>query len=99
MSAELAARRTAAAAVAADFKRETDGYLDAGGPRPDFDLWAWRLHTELGLVLDHLDAETPDPAAGQLAQIRLVLDMVLGDEYADRQYALEQIDHIMRSGR
>jgi hypothetical protein len=60
VSAELAARRTAAAAVAADFTREADAYLDDDGRRPDFDSWAWRLHTELRLVLDRLDAETPE---------------------------------------
>jgi hypothetical protein len=32
----------------------------------------------------------------QLEQIRLVLDLVLGNELADRQYALEQIDDIIR---
>ena len=57
MSAELDARRTAAAAVAADFTRETDAYIDADGPRPDFAAWAWRLLSELRLILAQLDAE------------------------------------------
>jgi hypothetical protein len=43
-------------------------------------------------------AEAPDLMARQ-AQIRLVLDLVLGDELADRQYALEQIDGILRGER
>lgn len=33
---------------------------------------------------------------GKLAAIQLVLDQVLGDELADRQYALEQIHDILR---
>lgn len=51
MSAELEARRTSAAAVLADFKRETDAYIAGSDPRPDFDSWAWRLYTELGLMV------------------------------------------------
>jgi hypothetical protein len=45
--------------------------------------------------------DEPEPPAGivmaaQLAAIQVVLDQVLGDEYADRQYALEQIHEILR---
>jgi hypothetical protein len=55
MSAELTARRTAAAAVLADYRRESGG-LDMTGRA----LWAERLASVLGLVLDELgrtDAE------------------------------------------
>jgi hypothetical protein len=82
VSAELAARRTAAAAVADDFKRETDAYIDAGGPRPDFGSWAWRLHTELRLVLDRLDAGEPGPLE-HLGQ-RGILRQALTDAIAYR---------------
>jgi hypothetical protein len=77
VSAELSARRTAAAAVTADFRHEADRYIDAGGPRPDFSAWAWRLHTELRLVLDRLEDEKPtakpEPEPAKLAAIREVL--------------------------
>jgi hypothetical protein len=71
--AELAARCTAAAAVLADFKRETDAYLDdpaKATPRPDYSMWAWRLSSELRSVLQQLEGEaaetTAPPAAAQL---------------------------------
>jgi hypothetical protein len=54
--AELEARKTAAAAVVADFKRETDESIDAGGPLPNYQAWAWRLYTSLGLLLDGMEA-------------------------------------------
>ena len=100
MSAELAARRTAAAAVLADFKRETDKYIDTSGtvPRPDMGMWAWRLSSELASVLQRLEAEaaeaTPDPAVAQLAEVRRVLG-AFNWELDDRQYALEKIDQIV----
>jgi hypothetical protein len=50
MSADLTARRTAAAAALADYRRESDG-LDMTGRA----LWAERLASLLGLVLDELD--------------------------------------------
>ena len=97
MSAELAGRRTAAAAVLADFRQETDRYIDAAGavPRPDMGMWAWRLSSELASVLQRLEAEDADPGpAAQLAEIRLVLE-AFDWETDDRQYALEQIDDIV----
>jgi|HubBroStandDraft_6_1064221.scaffolds.fasta_scaffold3629240_1 hypothetical protein len=69
--AELAARRTAAAAALADFNnlrqdREPGGLTIA--------TWAARLAAELGSLLEQLGRETPSHAADLLAQIRLVLD-------------------------
>lgn len=61
MSAELAARVTAARAVLADFKRETGRHLDDPArtvPRPDYGMWAWRLSSELGSLLARLDEES-----------------------------------------
>ena len=95
MSAELAARRTAAAAALADFRREMDKYIDSKGavPRPDMSTWAWRLSSELGSVLQRLDVEDgQDPA--QLAKVRQVLK-AFDWETDDRQYALEHIDDIV----
>lgn len=100
MNAELAARMTSARAVLMDFRREDDAFVADDSyqtPVPDYGRWASRLAAELHSVLTQLDVEKPDPAAGQLAQTRLVLEQVLGDEHADRQYALEQIDDILRS--
>lgn len=64
VTAELQARRTAAAAVAADFDREIDAYLDrpAGTAGPDYSTWAVRMRAELRSLLED---EKPDPAAGQ----------------------------------
>jgi len=64
MSAELGGRRAAAVAVLADFKRETDGYLDDPAravARPDMGMWAWRLSSELASVLQRLDDEDAAP--------------------------------------
>ena len=74
VSAELAARRTAAAAVLADYTREA-----ATAGTADRALWAARLADALRYVLDELDAgdraAARFPAAAvQLAEIRLVLD-------------------------
>jgi hypothetical protein len=52
VSAELAARATAAAAANADFRRVTDEYLDRGGPVPDWSAWAFRLSAELTSLTD-----------------------------------------------
>jgi len=94
VSAELAARRTAAAAVLADYMREASGADTA-----DLALWAARMADMLSHVLAVLDEG--DRAAGQfptaavqLAEIRLVLE-ALDWETDDRQFALEQIDQIV----
>ena len=93
MSAELAAHRTAAAAVLGDFRRESDNALcNARHGELDWIDSALRLAVELESLLREL--ERPDPAADQLAQIRLVLDS-FDWETDDRQYALEQIEQIV----
>lgn len=101
MSAELAARRTAAAAVLGDFRRAADEFIDDNTrtvPRPDYSMWAFRLASELMSVLQRLEVEageaTPDPAAAQLAEVRQVLE-AFDWEFSDRQYALEQINDIV----
>ena len=45
--AELAARVTAARAVAADFTAAADGFIDHGAAEPHWQDWAWRLSSEL----------------------------------------------------
>jgi hypothetical protein len=59
MSAELAARITAAAAVAADFDREVDAYLSRppGTAAPDYSRWAFRMRAEVRSLLDQLARE------------------------------------------
>jgi hypothetical protein len=101
VSAELKARRTAAAAVLGDFRQATDKHIDdttCSVPRPDYSMWAWRLASELGSVLQRLKVEdsddAPDPAAAQLTEIRSVLE-AFDWETDNRQYALEQIDGIV----
>jgi hypothetical protein len=89
MSAELAARCTAAAAVLADYQRSAAEGADVAGRA----LWAARLADMLSHVLTGLGAQVPT-AAAQLEEIRLVLEAF---DWAvdDRQYALEQIDQIV----
>lgn len=131
----MAARRTAAAAVLADFRREVKAFcedLSNRAPEPDAIAWAQRLAAELRSVLEQLAAETLDPAdpadtsvwrdgyeagardeaasfaphpggretsadraAAQLAAIRALFE-VFDWETDDRQYALEQIEDIVR---
>ena len=92
MSAELAARRTAAAAVLADYQRAAAEGADVA----DRALWAARLADMLSAA-----ARRPGrPVAGtaeQLEEIRLVLE-AFDWETDDRQYALEQIDQIVSGG-
>jgi hypothetical protein len=64
ISAELAARITAAAAVRADFHREVDDYLDRDGERPDYSSWAFLLERALQQVLDGIG----DPDLSGIAQ-------------------------------
>ena len=94
MRAELAARRTAAAAILADYHRavETADVMDRA-------LWGARVADMLGHVLAVLDdgdrAAAQFPAAAvQLAEIRLVFD-AFDWETDDRQYALEQVAQIV----
>lgn len=129
MGAELAARRTAAAAALADFNAQ---------PVEDeqwttWAIWAERLAHHLQSLLGGLDTEQPEPSAPhrsdvlnyehfdccgqgmvpkpgpleqlgaeavarQVEQIRLVL-VAFDWEHDDRQYALEQIDDILRGER
>lgn len=76
--AEEAARRTVALAAAGDFQAERDAY-SAGGPAPDWQTWALRLASAVGLLaaapaggrdLDDLD---DDAAAGWEALGRLAV--------------------------
>jgi hypothetical protein len=59
--AELAARRTAAAAVRTDFERASYEYAMQGAPVPDWATWAQRLSIALAGLLDIAEgAETGD---------------------------------------
>lgn len=82
MNAELAARRTAAAAVLADYRRELH---TAPLSRPPGREWMLRLAEELGSVLAALDAE---PASGGLDdRQRQMLGSALADAVAFRDPA------------
>ena len=99
MSAELAARRTAAAAVLGDFRRADAaffGHSPRAAPKPNYSDWAARLATELASQLRRLDTEDggQSAATAQLAEVRQVLD-AFDWETDDRQYALEHIDDIV----
>jgi len=96
----MAARRTAAAAVLADFRHAADEFIDdttGTVARPDYSAWAFHLASELGSVLSRLDqedSEAPDGAAAQLAEVRRVL-AEFDWQFHDRQLALEEIDGIV----
>jgi hypothetical protein len=89
VSAEQAARITAAAAVLSDYQRAAAEGADVA----DRALWAARLADMLALVLDG-DGELPAGPSEQLEEIRLVLE-AFDWEFDDRQYALEAIDRIL----
>jgi hypothetical protein len=94
VSAELAACRTAAAAVLADYAEA----CATGADVADRALWAARLADTLGLVLAGLAAVVIPPgepaAMQQLEEIRLVLE-AFDWELSDRQLALEAIERIV----
>ncbi|MGH3271726.1 MAG: hypothetical protein ACRDN1_22080 [Trebonia sp.] len=90
MSAELAARRTAAAAVLADYRRSAAEGADVA----DRALWAARLADMLASLLDVPRGPAAAGPAEQLEEIRLVLE-AFDWSVDDRQYALEQIDGIV----
>ena len=90
MSAELAARRTAAAAVLADYasvhqRRRRRGPGTVGRPA--------RRHADA--AARRAGGQARAGAAEQLEEIRLVLE-AFDWETDDRQYALEQIDGIVK---
>jgi hypothetical protein len=104
VSAELAARRTAAAAVLADFRAAEAAFERGLRDRPAYPAWALRLAQHLRYVLDAPGAD--DQATGQLEEIRLVLEasgwqadppdiFALKDAAGDWQYALGQIDDVV----
>lgn len=95
MSAELAARRVAAAAVLADFRRNAEGTDTIGRA-----LWADRLADMLMFVLFELDAcerareqEVTSPS-GQLAEIRRIL-RDFAWETDNGHYVLEAITQVV----
>ena len=90
MSAELAARRTAAAAVLADYRAAV---ASAPLTNPPGREWMLRLASVLG---DLLDAHDED--ARRLDAIREVLSH-FDWEYHDRQLALEAIERIADGGQ
>jgi len=96
VSAELAARVTAAAAVAADFDREVDAYLDRppGTAAPDYSRWAFRMRAEVRSLIDGIAGIPADDPAQKLAAIRTLFQTFCW-ETDDQQYALEQIEEIV----
>lgn len=79
MSAELAARRTAAAAVLADFRAAEAAFERGLRDRPAYPAWALRLEQHLRYVLVELDAldvqagTTVTLTAGQYAVVAKAL--------------------------
>jgi len=99
MNAELAARVTAARAVADDYTAAADCFIDHDGPEPPWQDMYFRLSAELRHLAGEMDGvlEAQQQAAaqaGKLAAIRGVLD-AFDWEHDDRQYALEAIERIV----
>ncbi len=104
MTAEHEARRTAAAAVVADFQREINAWTrHRAGIKPDMATWAFRLRDYLLSLLAQLDADDaeetftrpqPHPAAAQLAVVRLLIES-FDPEADDALGVLEQVDDVL----
>lgn len=92
MSAELAARRTAAAAVAADFHTVMVAWQH-GGERPDYAAWAQRLEQHMRYVLDALDLQDHIDS-GQLAEVREMFAR-FDSGRDDLQYFIERVEQIV----
>jgi hypothetical protein len=88
VSAELEARRTAAAALLADYQRAAEGADVA-----DRAMWGARLADALGYLL----AAPSDPGSAEAAQLAAIRAVLAGFdwEFHDRQLALEEIDRIV----
>jgi hypothetical protein len=97
---ELAARRTAASAVLADFRSTTAAEALVNGPSVRWSSLAGRLASVLDMVQEVADspAAAPEPEPGKLGAIRAVLDAFDWEHY-DRQYALERIEQIADGSR
>jgi hypothetical protein len=99
MSAELDARRVAAAAVLADFDRWEHGDVFSVDGAGDWPAWAERLAAHLRSLLEQLDADTAAEqahecrAGARLEEIRAIF-AVFDWTADDQQYALEQIEDI-----
>lgn len=98
MNPELAARRTAAAAVLADYKAAVDS-----APLHKPVGREWTLALALALALSGLLAASGELTEAQDANARMVSEVraVLADPGRvadDRQYALEQIESIVLAG-
>jgi hypothetical protein len=88
MSADLSARRTAAAAALADYRNANADMMGRA-------LWADRLAVELGGLLDALNREDAPVLTeeSRLAEIRAYF-AAFDWEHDNRQYALEEIERI-----
>lgn len=91
MSAELDARRTAAAAVLGDYKA---AMTSAPLSQPPGREWMLRLASVLGDLLAALDGQAEDDDARRLREIRELLAH-FDWEFHDRQLALEAIERIV----
>ena len=106
--AEQAARRTAAMAALADFRRE-----EVSGQPVPWAMWAGRLAAALDSVLatpptvqemreiffpEDPEGRQAQDEAGKLAEIRAVL-AAFDWEFDDRQLALEHIERIVEAGQ
>jgi hypothetical protein len=88
--AELEARRTAATAALADYRRAVDGADTA-----ERAMWGARLADMLGYLLAAPVPDAQDSAeARKLAEIRAIL-AAFDWEFHDRQLALEAIERIV----
>lgn len=94
MSAELSARRTAARAALADYRRNN---LDMIGRA----LWADRLAVELGGLLDLLSAEAAPLLSNDEARLTEIRGFFAAFNYgtSDLQYALETVERMAGEGR
>jgi hypothetical protein len=95
VSAELNARRTAAAAVLGDYQAAVASAPLGSPPGRE---WMLRLASVLGDLLAALEQDDSAEDTRRLDRIRVVLDR-FDWEYDDRQLALEAIERIVDGGQ
>jgi hypothetical protein len=100
--AELAAQVTAARAIADDYSRVVDGFIDHDGADPPWQTMYFRLQCELRRLAHGLAGALDDQqqAAGEAARLTAIRTVLCEFDWEndDRQLALERIDSIADGG-
>ena len=96
-AARLSARRTAAAAVLADYTRQINDPHRGAITGYDWAVWAGRLASELQSLIAAIDDIPAGDFSVMVAEIRAIFQTFVW-ETGDRQAALERIEAIVHEG-